>query len=29
MAPVTHAETVNAAITAHLARHPIGAVAAA
>ena len=29
MAPVTHADAVNAAITAHLTRHPIGAVAAA
>lgn len=29
MAPVTHADAVNAAIAAHLARHAIGAVAAA
>ena len=29
MAPVTHADAVNAAIAAHLARHPIGAAVAA
>ena len=29
MAPVTHADAVNAAIVAHLARHPVGAAAAA
>jgi Predicted hydrolases or acyltransferases (alpha/beta hydrolase superfamily) len=29
MAPVTHADAVNAAITAHLGRHPVGAAVAA
>jgi pimeloyl-ACP methyl ester carboxylesterase len=29
MSPMTHAATVNAAIAAHLARHPAGVFAAA